>query len=151
MFRREFLNSLGILPFFSFLKPKNKENPNNLPVAKFDENKRLSNIAELLFGEEKALVFINRENFVLWATEKLFYGEALLKNMSDIYALYPTDKSIFIRPCISWVPKSYCANKPCVTQNHLDNPCSMLVLTENGEWVKYKDLKPMLSKIRTFT
>ncbi len=79
MLRRNFLSSLGILPFFNF-KKKDKENSNNLPVVKFDENGCITNHKELLNGKDQVLVFVRAEDKVLGENENSYYhGEMMLE------------------------------------------------------------------------
>ena len=93
MFRREFLSGLGVLPFFGFLKPKKEnENPNNLPVVKFD-GYTISNLNELLFNDDlpiiegtskSLLVFVKKED-ALPNIEMIIYGELELSISRNYY------------------------------------------------------------------
>ncbi len=85
MLRRNFLSSLGILPFFSF-KKKDKKNPNNLPVVKFNEKGRMINHKELLNGKAEVLVFVREEDKVGY----FCYGEMMLNNKKWYYKLDTT-------------------------------------------------------------
>lgn len=77
MFRRSFLSSLGVLPFFGFVKTKDKENPKGLPVAKFDEYGNLINFKELLQDKDKCLIFVNEKHAVVDIYES-YWGEISL-------------------------------------------------------------------------
>lgn len=123
MNRRSFVVGLmgsivGLFGFgkvFASMNKDPKDNPNNLPVAKFGANGICCNNEELFkdipliagsgAGSRSTFVWISKENMLIIGPCTFFWGEALVEEVmpivvNEVYGLFkPTEKSYRQQTC----------------------------------------------------